>query len=252
MTNKRETLAFNAANSNKSAVQGPIKIASLPLKQYKPEDISFDVDGENIILHGQHRSEGEDGFENNDFKKTIKLPDGVDPTTVKSRVIKNLKSGSFLVLEGDRRFEEKAKQGDGKFVVKLDLRGFKPEDIKVQLRGHELAVTWKHKSEDEGFYFSRDYSHRVLLPDNQDLGSVTSRLSKEGLLIIEASRDPALLPKERNVEVDEPQPEDQAKEVTSGDTEEQKKNWMNYVGRLEGVTYSLEKHVCMIKFLRQN
>ena len=71
---------------------------------------------------------------------------------------------------------------------------------------------------------NNDYSHRVLLPDNQDLGSVTSRLSKEGLLIIEASRDPALLPKERNVEVDEPQPEDQAKEVTSGDTEEQKKN----------------------------
>ena len=34
------------------------------------------------------------------------------------------------------------------------------------------------------------------------------------------------------MEVDEPQPEDHAKEVTSGDTEEQNKNWMNYVGRL--------------------
>ena len=102
-------------------------------------------------------------------------------------------------------------------MVKLDLRGFKAEDIKVQLRGHELAVTGKDKSEDQGFYFSRDYSHRVLLPDDADLGSVTSRLSKEGLLIIEASRDPALLPKERNVEVsmdvDEPQPEEQAKQV---------------------------------------
>ena len=126
-------------SQNKSAVQSQIKIASLPLKQYKPEDISFDVDGENIILHGQHRSEGEDGFENNEFKKIIKLPDGVDPTTVRSRVIKNLKSGSFLVLEGDTRLEEKAEQDDGKFVVKLDLRGFKAEDIKAQLRGHDLA-----------------------------------------------------------------------------------------------------------------
>ena len=135
---------------------------------------------------------------------------------------------NFLVLEGDRRVEEKAKQDDGKFEVKLDLRGFKPEDIKVQLRGHELTVTGKYKSEDQGFYFSRDYSHRVLLPDDADLGSVTSRLSKEGLLIIEASRDPALLPKERNVEismeVDEPQPEDQAKQVANSDTEEQNKN----------------------------
>ena len=114
------------------------------------------MDSENIIFHGQHRSEGEDGFENNEFKKIIKLPDGVDPTKVKSRVIKNLKSGSFLVLEGDRRLEEKAKKNDGKFVVKLDLRGLKAGDIKVQLRGHELAVTGKHKSEGQGFYFSRD------------------------------------------------------------------------------------------------
>ena len=110
-------------------------------------------------------------------------------------------------------------------MVKLDLRGFKAEDIKVQLRGHELTVTGKHKSEDQGFYFSRDYSHRVLLPDDADLGSVMSHLSKEGLLIIEASRDPALLPKERNVEVSmEVDEEEQAKEVTSGDTEEQNKN----------------------------
>ena len=214
-------------SQNKLAVQSPIKIASLPLKQYKPEDISLDVDGENIILHGQHRSEREDGFENNEFKKIIKLPDGVDPTTVKSRVIKTLNKGNVLVLEGDRRVEEKAKQDDGKFLVKLDLRGFKPEDIKVQLRGHEITVTGKQKSDDQGFYFSRDYSNRVLLPDDADLGSVTSRLSKEGLLIIEASRDPALLPKEINLDVsmedDEQSPESEAKQVASGDTEVQNK-----------------------------
>ena len=147
---------------------------------------------------------------------------------MKSRVIKPLNKGNVLVLEGDRRVEEKAKQDDGKFVVKLDLRGFKQEDIKVQLRGRELAITGKRKLEDQGFYFSRDYSHRVLLPDDADLGSVTSRLSKEGLLIIEASRDPALLPKEINLDVsmedDEQSPEEQAKQVASGDTEEQNKN----------------------------
>ena len=205
---------------NKLVVQSPIKIASLPLKQYKPEDISLDVDGENIILHGQHRSEREDGFENNEFKKIIKLPNGVDPTTVKSRLIKTLNKGNVLVLEGDRRVEEKAKQDDGKFQVKLDLRGFKAEDIKVLLSGHELTVTGKHKSEDQGFYFSRDYSNRVLLPDDADLGSVTSRLSKEGLLIMEASRDPALLPKERNLDVSM-KLEDEAKQEESGDTEEE-------------------------------
>ena len=146
-------------------------------------------------------------------------------------MVKNPKSGSVLLLEGNRRVEEKAKQDNGKFQVKLDLRGFKAEDIKVQLRGHELTVTGKHKSEDHSFYFSRDYSHRVLLPDDSNLGSVTSRFSKNGLLIrliIEASRDSALLPRDRNVdvstEIDEPQPEEQAKHVASGDTEEKNKN----------------------------
>ena len=63
-----------------------------------------------------------------------------------------------------------------------------------------------------------------MLPHDADLGSVMSRLSKNGLLIIEASRDPVLLPSDRNVEVsievDEPQPEEQAKHVVNGDTEE--------------------------------
>ena len=143
-------------------------------------------------------------------------------------MIKNLKSGGVLLLEGNKRVEKKAKQDDSKFQGKLDLRGFKAEDIKVQLRGHELAVTGKNKSEDQGFYFSRDYIHRVLLPDDAGLGSVTSRLSKKGLLIIEASRDPALMPSDRNMEVsmevDEPQLEEQAKQVANDNTEEQNKN----------------------------
>ena len=67
-----------------------------------------------------------------------------------------------------------------------------------------------------------------MLPDDADFGSVTSLLSKESLLIIEASRDQALLPKERNLDVsmedDEQSPEDEAKQVASGDTEEHNKN----------------------------
>ena len=199
---------------------GPVTIATLPLNQYKPEEISLDVDGENITLHGQHRSERQDGFENSEFKKIIKLPEDVDPTTVTSRVSKD---DSFLVLEGVKRVEEKTKTDDDKFVVTLNLRGFKPEEIKVQLRGHELTVTGKHRAEEDGSYLSRDYSRRVLLPDDAELSSVTSRLSKEGLLTIEVARDPALLPSERNVELSmevdhqqHPEEEEEKKEEEKG------------------------------------
>ena len=202
--------------------QGAIKIASVPLNQYKPEEISVAVDSENITLHGQHRSEDENGFENIEFKKVIKIPQEVDPESVTSRATPD---GNALVLEGTERVKEKMEEDNGKFAVNLDLSGFKPEGIKVKLHGQELTITGKQRCEDDGFYWSRDYSRRLLLPNDVDLSSVTSRLSKTGLLTIEASRDPALLPSTRSVditmEIEETQPEDEAEQATSGDKGEQ-------------------------------
>ena len=168
----------------------------MPLSQYKPDEISVEVDSETVTLHGQHRLEREDGFEESEFKRVFKIPQGVDPKTVKSRTSQD---GGALVIEGTKRVEEKA--NDSKFEAKLDFRGFKPEEIKIQVSGKELTVTGKHVSERDDFYLSRDYSRRILLPDDADVSSVTSRLSKEGLLTIEASRDSVLLPPERTVEV---------------------------------------------------
>ena len=128
----------------------------------------------------------------------------------KSRVIKNLKRGSVLVLEGDRILEEKAKQDDGRFVVKLDLRR----------RLRFLFFTWLQPSRFVAWWRRPWFS---------DVTTLQRRLANHRSVTW-----PALLPKERNVEVsmelDEREPEEQAKQVSSGDTEEQNKNWMNYVG----------------------
>ena len=176
--------------------QGPTKIASVPLSHYKPEEISLEVDNEKVILHGLHQSEREDGFEKSEFKRVFKLPQGIDPKTVKSRPSQD---GQALVIEGSKPEEEEA--NDGKFRAKLDFSGFKPEEITIQLRGNELNITGKQISERDDFYLSRDHSRRVVLPNDVILSTVTSRFSKEGLLTIEASRDPALLPHERSVDV---------------------------------------------------
>ncbi|XP_027041102.1 heat shock protein beta-2-like isoform X2 [Pocillopora damicornis] len=197
--------------------KGAVKIASVPLNQYKPEDITLEVDSDKVTLHGQHRSEREDGFDTSEFKRVFKLPQDIDPTTVTSRTTQD---GGVLVVEGSKRVEEK--EDDGKFEIKLDVSGFKPEEIKVQIRGNELSVSGKHKSEDGEVYRSRDYSRRIVLPNDVVLGSVSSRLSKESLLTIEASRDPALLPSERAVDItmETDEPEDEPKPSTSGETAE--------------------------------
>ena len=199
----------------RNSSQGPTKIASVPLSHYKPEEISLEVDNEKIILHGLHKFEREDGFEKSEFKRVFKLPQGIDPKTVKSRPSQD---GRALLIEGTNLPKEDL-ANEGKFRAKLDFSGFKPEEIKIQLRGNELNITGKHLSERDDFYLSRDYSRRILLPDDVDLSSVTSRLSKEGLLTIEASRDPALLPHERSVDVtmETDQAHGQIEETTSTD-----------------------------------
>ena len=68
----------------KQSSQGRFKIATIPLNQYKPEEISLDVDPEKITLPCLHRSENENGFENSEVKEVIKMPEGIDPTSVTS------------------------------------------------------------------------------------------------------------------------------------------------------------------------
>ncbi|XP_058957360.2 uncharacterized protein [Pocillopora verrucosa] len=171
--------------------KGTVKIASVLLRHFKPENIALEVDRDKVTLHGKHHSEREDGFNTCEFKRVFPLPQNVDPTTVTSRITQD---GGVLVIEGLKRVEEK--EDDGKFETKLDVSGFKPEEIKIQLHGKELIVCGKRTLEDGGANRSRGFSHRVLLPEDVVVSSVRSRLSKEGLLMVEASRDPALLPRE--------------------------------------------------------
>ena len=179
--------------SNEHSHQGSIVIAYVQLGHYKLDEISGEVDNENVTLHGQHVCEREDGFDKTEFMRVFKLPQGVDPTSVTSRITQDC---CALVIEGIKRVEENA--NNGKFEAKLDVTGFKPEDIKFQLRGNELTVIGKHVTEGQG---SHDFIRRFLLPNDVDLSSMTFRVSKEGVLTIEASRDPALLQIKRAAEV---------------------------------------------------
>ena len=166
--------------------QGTVKIACVLIGHYQPEEISLEVDSENIILHCQHQCEQENGFDKSEFVRVFKLPSGVDPTTVTSRI--NLDNG-ILLIEGRKQAEDKAT--DDNFEAKLDFRSFQPEEIKLHLRGNMLTVTGIHAGERQ--QSSNTYSRYIVLPDDVDPASVTSSLSKEGLLTIKASRDPALL-----------------------------------------------------------
>ena len=166
--------------------QGTIKIANVLIGQYQPDEISLEVDSKQITVYGQHQCQQEYGFDKSEFMRIFKLPPGVDPTSVTSRI--NPENG-VLVIEGIK--QEKDKANDVEFEAKLDFRGFKPEDIRLLLRGNMLTITGI--KECERHQSRNTYSRRIVLPDDVDTRSVTSCLSKEGQLTIKASRDLAML-----------------------------------------------------------
>ena len=178
----QQTASSDSQQAEEKSNQETIKIASVRLGHYKKEETSLEVDSEKVTLHGLHRFEKENGFLTSEFKRFFELPEGVDPATVTSR---SAKHGGVLIIEGRMKYSERRVK-NRKFEPKLDFRarGFKPEEIKIHSRKDKLTVTGKSLSED---YPSSDYSRRILLPGDADLGSVASPLSKEGLLSMEAS-----------------------------------------------------------------
>ena len=167
----------------KKPPQGVVLIARVLLGHYQPEEISLEVDSEKIILHGQYQWEQENGFDKGEFTRVFKLPPGVNPATV--ALLFN-PDRSVIIIGGTQKHEE-GKTNNGEIEAMLDFRGFKPDELKLQLRGNMLTATGFHHQS------GRTYSRCILLPDDVDPRSVTSSLSKEGMLKIKASRDQAKL-----------------------------------------------------------
>ena len=99
--------------------KGTVKIASLLLRHFKPENIALEVDSGKVTLHGKQRIERENGFNTYEFKRVFPLPQNVDPTTVTSRTTQD---GSVLIIEGLKHVEEK--EDDGKFETKKAISDF--------------------------------------------------------------------------------------------------------------------------------
>lgn len=68
--------------------------------------------------------------------------------------------------------------------MSFNVSSFKPEEITIHSEDGELVVKGNQELESNEGYSTRHYS----LPKNIDHGSFTSRLSKEGILSIEAKK----------------------------------------------------------------
>lgn len=74
------------------------------------------------------------------------------------------------------------------FKVSFDVSKFKPEEITIRSEDGELVVEGKQEVKNEEGFSTRHFVRAFSLPRNIDRDSFKSRLSKDGILSIEAKK----------------------------------------------------------------
>lgn len=183
-----------------------VLIAQLDVSHYKPEEVTCKVENGKVLVGGKHYSENEYGYDASEFHRSYSLPEGVDPHSVKSRISQD----GMLQIEA---FKEQPKPlpleqvvgidetDDTKISLKINLGGYKPEEVNVRVKGNELMVTAEQKSEEEGHITHREFKRKFSLPRSVDVGTLVSRFSKDGTLSIEAQKKEAPAVEEKHIEV---------------------------------------------------
>ncbi|XP_064459338.1 alpha-crystallin A chain-like [Ornithodoros turicata] len=90
----------------------------------------------------------------------------------------------------------------GEFSVNMNVRNFSPEEISVKTVDNCVEIHAKHeeKSDDRG-YFHREFTRRIVLPEDVDPESITCTMSAKGSLQLLAPRKKAIERKERTVPI---------------------------------------------------
>jgi HSP20 family molecular chaperone IbpA len=79
-------------------------------------------------------------------------------------------------------------QGSGRqlFRLQFDVRQFRPEEICVKTSDNNLTVHAKHEEKSEGKSVNREYHRQYVLPKDLNPENLVSKLSRDGVLTIEA------------------------------------------------------------------
>ncbi|KPP69966.1 heat shock protein beta-1-like [Scleropages formosus] len=79
------------------------------------------------------------------------------------------------------------KQSQDQWKVSLDVNHFSPEELVVKTKNGVVEITGKHEERrDEHGFISRCFTRKYTLPPGVDVEKVTSSLSPEGVLTVEA------------------------------------------------------------------
>jgi len=91
----------------------------------------------------------------------------------------------------ETRGKIEVKNEPNKLEIKLDVHDYKPEELWVKTTHHTLVIHGKHEEKDEKdgkHHVKREFTRKFLLPAEVDPQTVSSSLTKDGMLMVEAPK----------------------------------------------------------------
>ncbi|XP_065666099.1 heat shock protein 27 [Hydra vulgaris] len=181
-------------------------VVNLDVKHYKPEEVTLKVEGQVLEVCGKHRNENENGFESSEFHRKYTIPNDVDPTAITS----NISQDGILHIEAPKKCPVKLDTSEStkeNFRYSLDVQGFKPEEISIQVKGRDLVVHGETKTENSGehglSFHHKQFTRNISLPDDVDPTHLSSRYTKDCKLTIEAPRSLPQAPLKLEIKMEE-------------------------------------------------
>ncbi|CAJ0589106.1 unnamed protein product [Cylicocyclus nassatus] len=135
---------------------------SLNVANFKPEELSVDLDGRILKVQGKQEIKEENGYSMRTFVRQWMLPDDVDVEQLKS----SLTEDGHLALEAPKITKKSSTtrsirietapaavtNDDSKLAISLNVANFEPEELCVDLDGRILNVQSKQEIEEENGY----------------------------------------------------------------------------------------------------
>ncbi|XP_067911684.1 heat shock protein beta-1 [Heterodontus francisci] len=102
--------------------------------------------------------------------------DSITPRHCLSSLQRQLSGGMSLI-----------QQTLGNWKISLDVKHFTPEELQVKIQDGYLEISGSHKErQDQHGFISRNFTRKYKFPSDVDTLSVTSSLTSDGILIVEA------------------------------------------------------------------
>jgi len=200
----------------------------IPLRDYKPEELSVKTEGNVLVILAKHETQTETGasFVSKQFEQRFSLPSGVKPESIVSSLSKDghlkvtaPRTTSATSIGGFRKtrgaIEEdvhvpstpvkaaateqiqglphpKVVYDDEKFQITLDCQHFKPEELDVKVDGTTIVIIAKQEVKESGATRKRVYEQKYTLPSGVQADRVTSTINSDGVLTINAPKGKAV------------------------------------------------------------